>query len=267
MSKIQPITVVCFALLLGSCGLFGKRDDDRQAPLGATTSAGLSGEKWNCQPSRERAWQCFDSDTAPPPTQQPEPSETPESGDLDEEIPEHQKIIAATQTLPAGQLTPANAEDSKPSDSATATTTETTPTALNDTTDGAGNALSKMDEVELTPLAARSEPASTLPPPPVEPPDDITSLLAYPDWIYVAQLVAARSQTTIDRLTSTYADSGRELFQILDPDSGLTLLLIGVFPDYQAAQRAMDALEPPLSSPPWLRRLGPLQDALKRSAD
>lgn len=109
--------------------------------------------------------------------------------------------------------------------------------------------------------------SSTLPAPPAHPPDGRSSLLAYPEWVYSLQLIAARHPSTIDRLLPLYQETGHEVFRLDDPESGLELLLIGVFPDELSARRAREELDPPPAQEPWIRRLGPLQDVLRHSAD
>ena len=316
-SSARVVALVCSALLFASCGYFGKRETEQRVAIGATTAAEAAEEEWQCQPSADRAWQCFNAESLPPPAPEPTlattqenieplqaspetvPASTSIQPDLsapssaqNPEVLETSATIAAVDPPPdpsdpmpatpdtavdaAGTISEPIDVDSVPATPDTAVEAAGTisapidvdpvPTAPDTAVDTA-DTISQPDGVEPTPQVAVARPASTLPPPPVEPPDDISSLLAYPNWVYVVQIVAARSQRTINRLAETYRDSGRQLFQISDPDSHLKLLLIGVFHDRDAAQRAIDSLEPPLESSPWVRRLGPLQDALERSAE
>lgn len=215
-------------LLMSACGSNDRRERPAAA-IGASTAAETTGQRWLCQAGNEAGWDCYDPATAPPPAARQLRIE---------------RDAAARESQPTG-----SASRHPASKQARAAQLE------------AGTDSIAQNSEEAEPGSSEEDEAAA------QPHDPRLSLLAYPEWVYVAQLVAARRQSTIDRLAERYADSGHRLFQVPDPDSELQLLLIGVFTNHEAAERAIKALEPPLQNQPWIRQIGPLQNALRQAAD
>ena len=91
-----------------------------------------------------------------------------------------------------------------------------------------------------------------------------SSILQQPSGFYTIQLIALQDENTI----LEYArDSGLKYplyAQIQSKDQTLYVLLLGVYPDRLSAARAKDDwTRDNLSVKPWIRQLGPLQDAIR----
>ncbi|ARN73259.1 hypothetical protein BST96_03535 [Oceanicoccus sagamiensis] len=80
---------------------------------------------------------------------------------------------------------------------------------------------------------------------------------------YVVQLIAARNPETIERYKQQHPQLSPQLLTIDKNGEAWQVLILGTFSSYQAAQAAVAAITPPLSSQPWIRPIAPIRQALE----
>ncbi|WP_145999113.1 SPOR domain-containing protein [Oceanicoccus sp. KOV_DT_Chl] len=91
-----------------------------------------------------------------------------------------------------------------------------------------------------------------------------SALSEYPDNYYAVQLVAAKLQTTITDYLAANPQLSDHSPITLKYKSDLHLLVLGVYPDYAAAQAAVDKISPALKKAPWIRAVGPLKKHIRQ---
>jgi septal ring-binding cell division protein DamX len=83
----------------------------------------------------------------------------------------------------------------------------------------------------------------------------------YPSDYYVVQLIAARSEETIKNYLHRHPQISPQQINVILNGQAWRILILGAFPNTQLAQSAINAIDPPLGSPPWIRPIKTLQQA------
>lgn len=87
----------------------------------------------------------------------------------------------------------------------------------------------------------------------------------YPDNYWAAQLIAARSQQTIDDFLQQHPQLALQQLTTKRAGQRWHHLILGPFSNYQEAQAAIASIDSSLSTAPWIRTLGPLKANLVAS--
>lgn len=129
---------------------------------------------------------------------------------------------------------------------------------------------------KIEPAPAVSErPAPSMPVParetvPLEPPEPPPAtvddpLLTQPEDHFAVQLIALQSEEDVLTYARSNGISEPMYTEIENDGTRWYVLLLGVYPDQQTAASARDewARTKSLKAQPWIRRLGPLQDAIR----
>jgi septal ring-binding cell division protein DamX len=78
------------------------------------------------------------------------------------------------------------------------------------------------------------------------------------------QVVALKSERAVERWLTARALTGMSAARIANGDEIFYIVLLGVYPDFASAQRAVDERPPPLRDlTPWIRPLRALQAAIR----
>ncbi|XOV88766.1 MAG: SPOR domain-containing protein [Pseudomonadota bacterium] len=109
----------------------------------------------------------------------------------------------------------------------------------------------------LIPLPASPTPAPLEPSP--------FSLLDQPTDAFTVQLIALRERDGVEQYARANGVTEPIITRVANADGTWYLLLLGVYPDQAAAESAMHAwsLTRTLPVEPWVRRMGPLQEAIR----
>ena len=94
----------------------------------------------------------------------------------------------------------------------------------------------------------------------------IIHILDYPANYHTVQLLAAREQKTILEFQQQYPQLNVQTVAIERRNRPMYLLIYGVYETHDAAELAVNSIEPPLKSTPWIRALGALQEELRATA-
>ena len=101
---------------------------------------------------------------------------------------------------------------------------------------------------------------------PVEAPSRASALAALPGHFYAVQLIALESQAAVAEFGLEIGVSGTMQVRIENDGKLWHLLLLGTYAERAAAERAVASLPEDLQAlSPWLRLLGPLQEAMRRA--
>ena len=83
---------------------------------------------------------------------------------------------------------------------------------------------------------------------------------------YTVQLIALESMTAVDQFATEIGLAGLHRVRIESGDQVFYALLLGAYTDRGAANRAVGGLPGKLQSlEPWVREIGPLQEAIRRA--
>ena len=106
------------------------------------------------------------------------------------------------------------------------------------------------------------------PPPSAPPAENSISLLALPESHYAIQLMAMATRPQVERYAAKHDLPDAFLASIERDGETLHILLAGIYPDMDRAREAAEALASTLPDiTPWVRKLGPLQRAMRSSAE
>jgi len=229
----KPMTLVLAVVMLSGCstiqGLLGSN-----TPAPATTAVlpeTQQAENWYCYPEDTKNWDCVDK-------------------------PDSMKQVSMEQlvarTRAEAEATTARLEKSSKSTSAPVPQSSELPLApqVEKTT-------AEMPKPIPSPAIAVENSANSL--------ASRDDLLSQPADFYTVQLLARRDESALINYAKTNGLPDPLYTKVRSQRDDWFVLLLGIYPDKQTAERAKtDWVETrTLKVEPWVRRLGPLQDAMK----
>lgn len=83
-----------------------------------------------------------------------------------------------------------------------------------------------------------------------------------PDEHFAVQLIAAGGIRAIARYQQEHPYPATRSLQTMVNGKRWYIVLLGIYPTYEAANLAISAMTPAAASPPWIRAIGPLKKSL-----